>query len=131
MENALVHRIGDVKTLTKHITVLHEDRSLLQRLRTASLATASEATWAAAGRELLDALPRGYQLKSENYLRTQNKYGGFADVLQNRLSREPMPKLSKNARIFVAGHVVGGRGHPRRLQQEGYTNLQTATRHQA
>jgi glycosyltransferase involved in cell wall biosynthesis len=54
MENALVHSVGDVAALTQHLTMLHEDRALLQRLRAASLATASELTWGAAGVKLLD-----------------------------------------------------------------------------
>ena len=42
-----------------------------------------------------------------------------------------MPELSKNARIFVAGHRgLVGASILRRLQREGYTNLLTATRHQ-
>ena len=53
-ENALVHRAGDVETLTKHLTLLHEDRPLLERLRGASLSTVSELTWAVAGVRLLD-----------------------------------------------------------------------------
>jgi hypothetical protein len=48
-----VHPVGDVSTLTQHITLLHEDRGLLERLRSASLATVSELTWSAAGRRLL------------------------------------------------------------------------------
>ena len=54
MENALVHSVGDVAALTQHLTMLHEDRALLRRLRAASLATASELTWGAAGVKLLD-----------------------------------------------------------------------------
>jgi glycosyltransferase involved in cell wall biosynthesis len=54
MENALVHSVGDVSALTQHITMLHEDRALLERLRAASLATVRELTWTAAGRMLLD-----------------------------------------------------------------------------
>ncbi|HVM61579.1 MAG TPA: glycosyltransferase family 4 protein [Verrucomicrobiae bacterium] len=53
MENALVHSVGDTNTLAAHITALHEDRQLLRRLRTASLESVSEITWAAAGRRLL------------------------------------------------------------------------------
>lgn len=52
-ENALVHRARDVAALTGHITRLDRDRTLLKRLRAASLATAPEITWAAAGRKLL------------------------------------------------------------------------------
>jgi glycosyltransferase involved in cell wall biosynthesis len=54
MENALVHRVGDVSALTQHITLLREDRAALERLRAASLATVSELTWSAAGRMLLE-----------------------------------------------------------------------------
>src|SRR5271165_5634665 len=53
MENALVHRVGDVKTLAKQITLLHEDRALLARLRAAGLRGAHEITWSAAGQKLL------------------------------------------------------------------------------
>jgi len=55
MENSLVHRVGDVAALTRHITMLHEDRALLERLRSASLNTLSELTWKTAGIRLLDA----------------------------------------------------------------------------
>lgn len=53
MENGLVHRVGDVATLSQHITMLHEDRALLERLRSSSLGTLQEITWAAAGVRLL------------------------------------------------------------------------------
>jgi glycosyltransferase involved in cell wall biosynthesis len=53
MDNALVHRVGDVETLAEHINILHQDRQLLERLRAASLHTAHEITWAAAGVKLL------------------------------------------------------------------------------
>jgi glycosyltransferase involved in cell wall biosynthesis len=54
MENALVHRVRDVETLAVHLSMLHEDRALLGRLRTESLGSAREITWSAAGRRLLD-----------------------------------------------------------------------------
>jgi glycosyltransferase involved in cell wall biosynthesis len=54
LENALVHRVGNVEALTQHITMLHEDRSMLERLRAASLQIAPEFTWASAGVRLLD-----------------------------------------------------------------------------
>ena len=53
MENALVHRIGDVESLTKHITMLHEDRALLEKLREAGLQMVPQITWEAAGRRVL------------------------------------------------------------------------------
>jgi glycosyltransferase involved in cell wall biosynthesis len=54
MKTGLVHRVGDVEALTQHITMLHEDPVLLERLRTACLEAAPGVTWTAAGRILLD-----------------------------------------------------------------------------
>jgi glycosyltransferase involved in cell wall biosynthesis len=53
MKNALVHHVGDVETLAKQITLLHEDRALLERLRTTGLRRVPEITWDAAGEQLL------------------------------------------------------------------------------
>jgi len=53
MENALVHRAGDVDQLAEHLTLLDSNRDLLAKLREASLRTADEITWKAAGRRLL------------------------------------------------------------------------------
>jgi glycosyltransferase involved in cell wall biosynthesis len=53
MQNALVHQVGDTKSLEEHITLLHNDRLLLQKLRSAGLALVPEITWNAAGRKLL------------------------------------------------------------------------------
>jgi glycosyltransferase involved in cell wall biosynthesis len=53
MENALVHSVGDIATLTQHFGMLHQDRALLERLRAASLATVSGLTWTVAGEKLL------------------------------------------------------------------------------
>jgi glycosyltransferase involved in cell wall biosynthesis len=64
MENALVHRVGDIEMLTQHITILYEDRALLKRLREASLSTASEATWTSAGVRLLQAYKEVIATKS-------------------------------------------------------------------
>lgn len=55
MRTGLIHRVGDVETLTKHITLLHEDRELLERMRAASLKMVPEITWTAAGEKLLQA----------------------------------------------------------------------------
>ena len=54
MENALVHPIGDVKTLAQHMSALHEDRHLLESLRAACLRVAPQYTWTAAGARLLE-----------------------------------------------------------------------------
>ena len=48
------YRTGDVSMLAEHITLLHENRQMMERLRTASLATVPALTWTAAGRILLD-----------------------------------------------------------------------------
>lgn len=53
LKTGLLHSVGDVATLSQHITMLHQDRALLERLRRASLHTAHEATWTAAGARLL------------------------------------------------------------------------------
>jgi glycosyltransferase involved in cell wall biosynthesis len=53
MHDALIHRVGDVDTLARQITSLHEDRALLNRLRTTSLNSVHEITWTAAGLRLL------------------------------------------------------------------------------
>jgi glycosyltransferase involved in cell wall biosynthesis len=53
MENAMVHHVGNVNALTQHIKMLHDDRSLLERLRAGALNTAPAVTWNAAGVKLL------------------------------------------------------------------------------
>lgn len=55
MENALVHRVGDVDSLSEHITMLHSDPSLLRCLRSNGLSLAPKITWNAAGVRLLEA----------------------------------------------------------------------------
>ncbi len=54
MENALVHRVGDVSTLQQQLDLMNDDRELLARLRAASLQTVNQITWQAAGVRLLD-----------------------------------------------------------------------------
>jgi glycosyltransferase involved in cell wall biosynthesis len=55
MQNALVHNVGDVDTLARHITLLNDDRTLLQKLRSAGLRERNNLTWDAAGVKLLEA----------------------------------------------------------------------------
>lgn len=55
LKTGLTHPVGDVEALTQHITMLNEDRTLLERLRAACLDAAPRLTWTAAGRVLLDA----------------------------------------------------------------------------
>lgn len=54
-ENALVHHVGDVAALSRHITQLHANRPQLERLRQAGLNFLPEITWTAAGRSLVNA----------------------------------------------------------------------------
>jgi glycosyltransferase involved in cell wall biosynthesis len=54
MENAVIHRVGDVDALTQHITMLWENRPLLNRLRGSALKTAPDLTWDLAGVKLLN-----------------------------------------------------------------------------
>ena len=54
MENSLVHHVGDVGALAQHITMLYNDRALLERLRSGALRTAREVTWTVAGVKLLE-----------------------------------------------------------------------------
>jgi glycosyltransferase involved in cell wall biosynthesis len=63
MENALVHHVGDVKTLTEHLTLLHQNRALLKKLRDASLNTVNELTWSSAGVRLANVYREVAQLK--------------------------------------------------------------------
>jgi hypothetical protein len=54
MENALVHHAGDIRLLSEQITLLDTNRDYLLKLREASLRTASEITWLAAGYKLAE-----------------------------------------------------------------------------
>jgi glycosyltransferase involved in cell wall biosynthesis len=60
MENALVHDVGDVDTLAGQMSLLHENRALLDHLRTGCLATAPEITWDQAGSALEGAYRRAF-----------------------------------------------------------------------
>ncbi len=67
LDNALVHRVGDVEALTDHLNLLDKDRDLLERLRGRALATAEDLTWHKAGRKLADVYRQvvdAYRLKS-------------------------------------------------------------------
>lgn len=55
MENALVHKIGDVETLSKHISLLYKNRDLLAMMRHDGIINRSKMSWNAAGGYLLKA----------------------------------------------------------------------------
>lgn len=52
--NSMVHSVGDIASLTQQITLVHEDRVFLEKLRAAGLRFAPEITWTAAGVKLLE-----------------------------------------------------------------------------
>ena len=54
LDNAMVHSVGDVDTLSSHITSLYRDPHLLETLRNRGLALAPDITWTAAGRVLVN-----------------------------------------------------------------------------
>lgn len=53
LQNALVHKVGDVEQITSHLDLLDQNRAMLENLRSESLRTTDEITWSAAGRRLL------------------------------------------------------------------------------
>lgn len=53
MESGFVHATGNVEALTQQLTLLHQDRALLEKLRAGALLRAHEVTWTAAGKRLL------------------------------------------------------------------------------
>jgi glycosyltransferase involved in cell wall biosynthesis len=57
-EDGLVHAVGDVAALARHMSLLHENHPLMEKLRTASLRGAPEITWKAAGARLLEVYQR-------------------------------------------------------------------------
>jgi glycosyltransferase involved in cell wall biosynthesis len=71
LENALVHRVGDVQALSEHMTLLQQNRSLLSRLRTASLQTVNEITWTAAGKKLLEVYRETIDMFSSGAFRSE------------------------------------------------------------
>ena len=51
-DQALVHEARDVAALTRHLQTLHDDRTLLARMRSSALSRRSELSWSAAARRL-------------------------------------------------------------------------------
>jgi glycosyltransferase involved in cell wall biosynthesis len=72
MHNSLVHGVGDVADLSRQITLLHEDRALMENLRNAGLRDAPGITWTAAGRILLDVYRETIEMK-----RRESKTGEY------------------------------------------------------
>ncbi|MFL6513846.1 MAG: glycosyltransferase family 4 protein [Chthoniobacterales bacterium] len=55
MENGLIHRAGDVPTLSEHLTMLDQNRDVLHKFSAAGLAASPQFTWDAAGKQLVKA----------------------------------------------------------------------------
>jgi len=66
LRNALIHPIGDVATLTDHITRLASDPRLLASLRAAAIARARHLSWEESGETLLDAYRKAVLIGSRN-----------------------------------------------------------------
>ena len=84
MEDALVHRVGDIAALTQHITMLHEDRGLLEKLRATSLSMVPEITWTAAGVKLLEVYRQ--IIAEHNDSEDQRRGAGVPDGSGDRLA---------------------------------------------
>jgi glycosyltransferase involved in cell wall biosynthesis len=67
MQNALVHKVGDVEQLTSHLDLLDRDRGLLEKLRSESLRTIHEITWSAAGQRLLAVYRQAIARRSKQH----------------------------------------------------------------
>jgi glycosyltransferase involved in cell wall biosynthesis len=72
MENALVHKAGDVKTLAQHITDIYQSPDLLANMRAGALRSCADWTWTNAGRVLAGA----YEKAIGNHKRSEQKAVG-------------------------------------------------------
>jgi glycosyltransferase involved in cell wall biosynthesis len=52
--NALIHRAGDGRQLTKHLALVNENRELLEKLRSESVSGIADLSWESAGTALLN-----------------------------------------------------------------------------
>jgi glycosyltransferase involved in cell wall biosynthesis len=84
LHNSMVHAVGDVGTLRKHITLLYEDRTLLATLRQTCIHERLNYTWTVAGRTLL----RAYQSAIEQYA-----------VLGKQSVRGDVPQIAAQSKV--------------------------------
>jgi glycosyltransferase involved in cell wall biosynthesis len=61
MSNALVHPVADVATLTEQISLLDQDRDLLNKLKAQAVLSSRSLTWDAAGERLLATYGKALQ----------------------------------------------------------------------
>jgi glycosyltransferase involved in cell wall biosynthesis len=83
-DNALIHPVGDVPALTRHITQLHEDRDRLAELRNACLEAAPTLTWTRAGQRLLQAYEDVVARAPLGASSVAVGQGGLSDLAANR-----------------------------------------------
>jgi len=79
MHNSFVHHAGDVAALTEQITLLHQDRALLETLRQNSLNGLSEITWTAAGVKRLEVYREVIERYAERKLPEPSAAHAFLD----------------------------------------------------
>lgn len=90
--NALVHRVGDVETLTQHLNLLSEQPDVLRRMRKAVIKGRQGATWAAAA----ERLEQCYEIARE----------GSAPKVATARGFFAAPKPSEPAATAAAGRSV-------------------------
>ncbi len=66
MENALIHNVGDVGTLSRQIEEIHDHPELLVKLRAGALLSRAEWTWTEAGNVLRDQYEESVRRFSES-----------------------------------------------------------------
>ena len=114
MKTGLVHRVGDAETLTQHITLLHKDRALLERLRAASVAAVPEITWTAAGERLLHVYRDTIAAHSPGVSRDNGRDNGRGDARPRRehaIPAEPRRDIAEPAVAVFAAPAAQPR-HP-------------------
>jgi glycosyltransferase involved in cell wall biosynthesis len=105
-QNALVHAIADVETLTSHITELYEEPGVLGRLRESGVREARSITWTAAGHDLL----RTYRQVVAEYDRRAAEFISSSSPLTSRtVNRDAHNTVTTNAEFFVRDHHSSSR----------------------
>ncbi|MGB6691503.1 MAG: glycosyltransferase [Terracidiphilus sp.] len=111
-ETGLVHRVGDVAELSRQISMLHGDRALLDRLRTASLEMVPEITWTAAGAKLLQAYREtiaAFDMQNDSETTTDRDSTRF----DSAISSLPTPRVSSLTNLQLETEDCGQRVTPR------------------
>ncbi|MGH8010358.1 MAG: glycosyltransferase, partial [Candidatus Binatia bacterium] len=85
--NALIHPAGDIDSLERDITMVHSNRVLLRELRARALASASDITWASAGRRLLRIYADVTNTRRDCRLRSEGAVDGHLTGLREVIPR--------------------------------------------